>query len=55
MDPREKQFDKALRQLTAVFQRRVPAKDIRHDLYAREMLTWNEYERIGELATLAPS
>lgn len=49
MDPREKQFDKALRQLTPVFQRKLAAKDVRHDLYGREQLTWNEYERIGKL------
>lgn len=47
MDPREKEFEKALRKLTPVFQRKLAAKDVRHDLYGKEQLTWNEYERIG--------
>ena len=48
MDPRERAFEKALRQLTPVFQRKLAAKDVRHDLYGKEQLTWSEYERIGE-------
>ena len=48
MDPRQKEFDAALRKLTPVFQRQLAAKDVRHDLYGRDQLTWNEYERIGE-------
>ena len=47
-DPRAKEFDRALRTLTPVFQRKLAAKDVRHDLYGKEQLTWNEYERIGE-------
>ena len=61
MAGREQKFLRALAQLTPVFQRQLPAKDIRHDLYGREQLTWNEYERIGEsvpvqrtLATCTP-
>ena len=49
MDPREKEFEKALRQLTPVFQTKLAAKDVRHDLYGKEQLTWNEYERIGKM------
>ena len=48
MDPRRSEFDVALRKLTPVFQRQLAARDIRHDLYGRDQLTWNEYERIGE-------
>ena len=49
MDSRQKEFDVALRKLTPVFQRQLAAKDVRHDLYGRDQLTWNEYERIGEI------
>ena len=48
MDPRRAEFDVALRKLTPVFQRQLAAKDVRHELYGRDQLTWNEYERIGE-------
>ncbi|CAI8040687.1 Caspase-3 [Geodia barretti] len=51
MDPRQKEFDAALRKLTPVFQRQLAAKDVRHDLYGRDQLTWNEYERIGVART----
>ena len=48
-DAREKEFYMALQQLTPVFQRKLAAKHVCHDLYGMEQLTWNEYECIGEV------
>jgi len=43
---REKLADKALRKLTPTLMRMLSA-DVRHELYARDMLAWAENERIG--------
>ena len=47
-DIKEKEFKKALRKLTPVFQK-LAAKDVSHYLYEQEQLTWNEFEHIGEV------
>ncbi len=47
MSERERTVEKALRRLTPTFVKKLNAKDIRHELYGREQLTWMEYERIG--------
>ncbi len=44
---REKTAEKALRRLTPSLMKGL-SPDIRHELYGRDMLTWNEKERIGE-------
>ena len=48
-DTREKEFTKAMRQLTPIFVRKLPAKDVAHDLYGTNQLTLTEYELIGEV------
>ena len=43
---REKAAETALRHLNKVFYKKLSA-DIRIDLYGKDILTWNENERIG--------
>ena len=43
---REKAAEKALRHLTKTFYRMMSA-DVRIDLYGKDILTWNENEKIG--------
>ena len=43
----EKVVRKALQRLTPTFVKKLHAKDVRHELYGREQLTWMEYESIG--------
>ena len=49
MDTREKEFNMAMRQLTPIFVRKLPAKDVSHDLYGNNQLTLNEYKLIGKV------
>ncbi len=45
---REKAAEKALRKLTPALMRGLSA-NVRHELYGRDMLTWNEKEKIGKV------
>lgn len=47
--PREKAAQKALKRLHPVLMRML-SPDVRHELYGRDMLTWNEKERIETFA-----
>lgn len=44
---RERTVERAMRRLTPAFHKHMNAKDVRHELYARDQLTWVENERIG--------
>ena len=53
LSQREKEADTALRHLTAAFHRML-SPDVRIELYARDILTWNENEKIkGTLRVLS--
>ena len=46
---RERTVERALRRLTPQFMKLMDPELVRHTLYGRELLTWVEYESIGEL------
>ena len=45
---REKAAEKALKRLYPFLIKNLPP-DVRHELYARDMLTWHEQQTIGRL------